>query len=375
MPAEPRKPVIALLLPNLAGGGAERANLYLAQEFLARGYEVDLVLMQRKGELLPLLPARVQVIDLATQQIRKLLRPLTAYIQQRQPDAVLATMWPLTSMAVLCHKLARLQGRLVVAEQNVLSPQYAEWGHLHNLLLRTSIASTYPWADARIGVSEGVVDDLAALSGIKKARFEVVYNPVPRPEPASNTALAQAEQCWGKRRGPRILTVGSLKAQKNQALLIRAFAQAFAQSNADLLILGEGQLRHDLEALAAQEGVSNKVHLPGFFSDPTPFYQTADLFVLSSDYEGLPTVLIEALACGLPVVATQCPAGPAEILDNGRWGCLVPVGNVAALAAAMLKALSRPHDREALQRRAATFSPSTAANRYLELLFPGTRVR
>jgi glycosyltransferase involved in cell wall biosynthesis len=375
MPTEPRKPVIALLLPNLAGGGAERANLYLAQEFLARGYEVDLVLMQRKGELLPLLLARVQVIDLATQQIRKLLRPLTAYMQQRQPDAVLANMWPLTSMAVLCHKLARQQGHLLVAEHSDLLHQYAEWGWIHNLFLRTSIAITYPWADARVCVSEGVVDNLAALSGIKKARFEVVYNPVPRPQPASNTALAQAEQCWGERRGPRILTVGNLNPVKNQALLIRAFAQAFAQSNADLLILGEGQLRHDLEALAAKEGVSNKVHLPGFFSNPTPFYQTADLFVLSSDYEGLPTVLIEALACGLPVVSTDCPAGPAEILENGRWGCLVPVGNVAALAVAMLKALSRAHDREALQRRVATFSPGNAANRYLELLFQNTRAR
>ena len=161
-----------------------------------------------------------------------------------------------------------------------------------------------------------------------------------------------------------------MKAQKNQALLLHAFARLLETVDTRLMLLGDGPLRGALEALARKLGLADKIIMPGFIPDPTPFYRTADLFALSSDHEGLPTVLIEALACGLPVASTDCPSGPAEILENGRWGRLTPVGDAEALANAMAQSLAAEHDREALRRRAADFSPARAADRYLQLLFP-----
>ncbi len=165
-----------------------------------------------------------------------------------------------------------------------------------------------------------------------------------------------------------MLTVGSFKEQKNQQLLIRAFARLTQTTDATLMLLGEGDLGPGLKELASALGVSNRVLFPGFHPDPTPFYRTADLFVLSSDYEGLPTVIIEALASGVPVVSTDCPSGPFEILRGGEFGTLVPVGDEVALANAMEQALSTPSDPDRLRRRALDFSPEVAARRYLDLL-------
>lgn len=186
---------------------------------------------------------------------------------------------------------------------------------------------------------------------------------MPTPE-----ALRSTEQLWTAAPGGRILTVGSLKAQKNHPLLLRAFAR-LARPDARLMILGGGD-DAPLRRLAAELGIADRVVLAGFHLDPTPFYQTADLFVLSSDHEGFGNVIVEALAQGLPVVSTDCPSGPAEILEGGRWGALVPVGDAEALAAAIDRALATPHDPDALKRRAADFAPAIAARRYLDLLFP-----
>ena len=198
------------------------------------------------------------------------------------------------------------------------------------------------------------------------AKFATIHNPVPSLPSCSVSRLNEAASFW-KGSEARILSVGNLKAVKNQALLIRAFAR-LASPNATLMILGEGALRPELERLATELGVGNRVILPGFQSDPTPFYETANLFVLSSDYEGFGNVIVEALATGTPVVSTDCPSGPSEILEGGKWGRLTPVGDVDALAMAMKTALAEEHDPEALKRRAADFSPAIAARKYLDAL-------
>jgi glycosyltransferase involved in cell wall biosynthesis len=361
---------IAILLPNLAGGGVERVRLYLAHEFLARGYRVDLVLLRAEGALLELVPDRVRLIDLQGRRMRDLLGPLTTYLRREKPDAILAAMWPLTSFAAVARRLARCKARLVVSDHGVLSEHYAENGLMHRAALRATMALTYRDADARVAVSAGLADDLAALSGIPRRRFEVVNNPVPAP---SDDRLPDADAVWGAPPGRRILSVGSLKAEKNQALLIRAFARLRGSEDARLMLLGEGALRDELVRLAASEGVGGQVLMPGFVADPGPYFRSADLFVLSSDHEGFGNVILEALACGVPVVSTDCRSGPAEILAGGQFGRLVPVGDAAAMAAAMREALDQDHDRAALRRRAAEFSVTRAADRYLELMFPNER--
>jgi glycosyltransferase involved in cell wall biosynthesis len=193
-----------------------------------------------------------------------------------------------------------------------------------------------------------------------------IYNPIPAAVQPAPEALATADAIWGQG-GPRILAVGNLKLQKNHALLLRAFA-TLPRRDARLMLLGRGPEEANLRALATALGIADKVIFAGFHRDPAPFYATADLFVLSSDHEGFGNVIVEALSFGLRVVSTDCPAGPAEILQGGRYGRLVPVGDAPALAQAMDEALNAPVDRAALIRRAADFAPDIAARQYLELL-------
>jgi glycosyltransferase involved in cell wall biosynthesis len=186
-------------------------------------------------------------------------------------------------------------------------------------MLKASIALTHRLAHALVAVSIGVADDLAAFSGISRDRISVIYNPLLTRSMAAPDSVA-AESVWGGWRGPRIITVGRLIPQKNHALLIRAFKKILAMHDARLLILGVGELSEATAAVARAGGVADKVLMPGETFDPTPFCRSADLFVLSSDHEGFGIVIIEALACGVPVVSTDCRSGPSEILENGRYG-------------------------------------------------------
>lgn len=359
--------MISILLPDLRGGGAERIRLVLAHEFVRLGHSVEFALMQTRGEFLEEARDHFDIIDLNCPRARNLPITLARYMRRACPDAVLAAMWPLTTIAPIARRLSGQRCKVLVSEHGILSAQYASWGRAHRLALRSSMALGYRMVDARVGVSGGVAQDMAALAGMPPDLFDVIHNPVPpRPAP-TNDALRQAEALWDTPSGARIVHVGSLKPVKNHPLLLRAFA-LIADPDARLMLVGTGQGEADLRALAADLGIAERVIFAGFHSDPTPFYITADLFALSSDYEGFGNVIVEAMACGTPVVSTDCPSGPAEILENGRYGRLVPVNDPAALAAAMQATLSEPPDSATLKRRAADFSPAIAAQRYLDLL-------
>ncbi len=358
---------LSILLPDLRGGGAERVNIDLAHEFMRRGHQVEFALMQAKGELLEETRAHFKVIDLNCPRARNLPRVLSRHIRDTRPDALLAAMWPLTTIAPVARKMSGHRCKVLVSEHNTLSVQYASWGRAHHLALRLSMAAGYRMADVRVGVSGGVAWDIAALAGMPSVSFEVIHNPVPpRPTPSLED-MQKANSLWAVPEGKRIVHVGSLKQQKNHPLLLRAFAQ-IADADARLMLVGTGQGEGALRIFAAELEIADRVIFAGFHPDPTPFYTSADLFVLSSVYEGFGNVIVEAMACGTPVVSTDCPSGPAEILENGRYGRLVPVNDPAALATAMQAALSESPDRAALQRRAADFSPAIAAQRYLDLL-------
>ena len=363
----PTKMRISLLLPDVRGGGVERIRIVLAHEFARAGHEVEFVLMQARGELLDETREHFSVVDLATSRARALPLALSRYLRRRRPDALLAAMWPLTVIAPLAARLSGHRCKVLVSEHNSLSVQYRDWGRAHRVALRASMAVGYRLVDHRVGVSSGVANDIARLSGLRQDAFDVIHNPVPpRPEPSSE-AIYNAEALWSGLKGSRIVTVGSMKAQKNHSLLLRAFAR-LDRPKARLMFVGDGAGRDAILSLAQDLGVADRVIVAGFHPDPTPFYKTADLFVLSSDYEGFGNVLVEALACGTPVVSTDCPSGPGEILDGGRFGRLVPVGNARAMAEAIDDALDAPADRDALVHRAADFAPEIAARKYLDLL-------
>lgn len=325
--------------------------------------------MQASGELLQEARDSFEVVDLGCRRTREVPVALSRYLRTRKPNALLAAMWPMTVAAPIGRLLSGHPCRLAISEHCCLTAQYQDWGGKHLAALRMSMAIGYRMVDATIAVSTGVAEDLARLSGLSASRFHVIHNPVsPRPEPSPD-AIGMAEGLWSAPAGARVLTVGRFKSQKNHTLLLRAFARLEC-ADARLMLLGNGDLEPELRSLAAGLGIGDRVIFAGFHADPTPFYRTADLFVLSSDYEGFGNVIVEALANGVPVVSTDCPSGPAEILSNGEFGTLVPVGDAQALALAIEGALAAPHDRERLRARARDFAPEKAAKAYLELLFP-----
>lgn len=369
--AEPTPPRIGIFLPDLRPGGAERLHLQLAHEWRQRGFAVDIVLRQARGDLLPQVPAGARVVDLQAPRVRHAILPLARYLKAEQPDALLAAMWPLTVLAPFAARRAGFRGRVVVSEHAPQSLSYASRGWLHNRLMAASMRVGYRMADARVGVSSGVADDMARLSGMPRAEFDVIHNPA-----ATGKVVAKypRPQALAGVRGRVILSVGTLKPVKRFDLLLQAFAK-MAQHDTTLCILGEGAERAKLEALVSGLGMQGRVLLPGHQADTAPWYAHADLFVLASDHEGFGNVIVEALEHGQPVVCTDCPSGPREILEDGKFGALVPVGDVDALAKAMAEALSRDHDREALKRRAQDFSVDKAADAYLDLLLPDWRER
>ncbi len=357
---------VCLLLPDLRGGGAERVSLDLGHAFAALGHQVEFALMRRSGDFLAEAEAAFPVADLAAPRVRQVLRGLTAHLRRSRPDVVLAAMWPLTVLAQVAQRLSGHRCRVIVSEHGMLSAQYGTWGLGHRVMLRASTMLGYRLADARVGVSAGVAADMARLSGMAASRFAAIHNPLRRLADPEVGQVAQAEALW-QGQGPRIVTVGSLKPVKNHALLLQAFAR-LPLPQARLMIVGQGPDEGRLRQLVADLGLGERVILAGFHADPAALYATADLFALSSDHEGFGNVLVEALSFGLPVVSTDCPAGPAEILGGGRWGDLVPVRDAEALAAAMTAALSRPVNREALKARAAEFAPDIVARQYLGLV-------
>lgn len=358
---------ISILIPDMRGGGAERVAQILIDGFIERGHKVDLVLAQAKGELLPFLPPSVRIFDLKAARFRSALSPLVRYLRAERPDALQVSMWPLTVIGVIAHRLSGSRARLVLSDHGILSRHYAG-SPMAMAGLKATMRLFYPLADARVAVSAGGAEDAARLSNIPGDRFTVIPNPIPAPPGAIETSSG-IERLWAGNE-PRILAVGSLKRAKNHALLIRAFAQLAATRPAKLMILGEGELRRELEELARSLGVGDRVLMPGFAADPWPYYASAGLFVLSSDFEGFGNVLVEAMHAGLPVVSTNCPAGPAEILGHGRYGTLVPCGDADLLASAIAEAIDRKFDASLLKQRAQEFRPERAVESYLRLLLP-----
>lgn len=355
---------VAFLLPNLGLGGAERVTLDLARGFAVRGTKVDLVLMERAGEFLEQVPDGVNIVDLGVKRLRSAILPLRRYLREHRPDALVAAMWPLTSVAVLAVTGLRPQPRIVLTDHAPLLAQYADnWSA--TLKLKISIRATYRFADRIVTVCDGLGDELAKLTGLARDKVTTIYNPIPRPGDSPS-----AKSPWPPRPAKRIVSAGRLKPVKNYPLLVEAFAPlAHEGDGAFLTILGEGGDRAAIEAMAARLGVADRVLLPGYTPFLGDWLRDADLLVSASNYEGFGNVLIEAMHFGLTVVSTDCPYAPREVLGDGRWGALVPRGDAAAMTAAMNAALERPLDPKAQVARAGEFHLERAVDAYRRALF------
>jgi glycosyltransferase involved in cell wall biosynthesis len=394
---------VALLFASFSGGGVERSMLRLGDAFMARGLGVDLVVGQAKGDLRPDVSPDARIVELSKSPLwrtaapgllaephawRLLLglevRPLKRFWRRlpalvdylndaRRPNAVLAAEPRYNAMAVWARRLIRLDCRIVLSEHIQASSHAGianPWADGHMLPL---LRDAYLAADAIVTASIGVADDLATHAGIPRDRITTVYNPVVAPDLLVKAREPVDHPWFAAGAPPVVLGVGRLHAQKDFTTLLRAFAALRSRRPVRLVILGAGtdsEYAVALKALATELGVAHDVQMPGFARNPFAFMSRAAVFVLSSRYEGLGNALIEALACGTPVVSTACPSGPAEVLDNGRFGSLVPVGDVEAMAGAIGKAIDNPPPPEHLRARAQLFSVERSADAYLELLLP-----
>jgi len=374
---------IAILSLNLNGYGTERTMFNLALGFAERGIAVDIVLVNAEGPLLAQIPAGIRVIPLKRQRVLARLPlvrnvpALVQYLRHERPAALLSAFEQTNIVALWARRIARVPTRVVISAHFPFSRHFLmNSPHLkERLLLRHLVRRFYPWADAIVAVSQGAANDLATVTGLPVKRIQVVYNPVPldlnakAAQPLDHPWFAPGEP-------PVILAVGRLTRQKDFPTLIRAFSLVRQRHAARLLILGNGEEQAALEMLARELGLADEVSLGGFTEHPYPYMARATVFALSSAWEALPVVLLEALTLGTPIVATDCDSGPYEILEGGRWGTLVPVADPGALAEAIGAVLGRARPTAPPEEAWGRFHLERIVDQYLGILCGdgGTRV-
>lgn len=362
------RPRVAIFVSFSGQGGVERMILNLCEGLASTGVEVDLVLVKAESMHQMELPAGVRVVNLNARHTLMSLIALVRYLRATRPAALLAAKDRAIKVAALARLFTRIPVRLVGRLGTTVSAALEGQGRLRRAAWHAGMRLFYPGIDYIVAVSEGVAEDVRKITGLGNERVGVVRNPVWTPR-LDRLARERIPHPWlDDRSVPVILGAGRLTRQKDFPTLVRAFARARAQRECRLIILGDGRQRHRLLALAGELGVAKDFALPGFQRNPYAVIARASLFVLSSAWEGSPNVLTEALALGVPVVATDCPSGPREILAGGRYGKLVPVGDAEALARAMLETLEHPPDPKTLQEAARPYTVEASTRGYLEAL-------
>ncbi len=394
----------AILLKDLEGGGVQKVGLVIARALRARGCRVELLAMRPEGVLAAEVPADVPVLPLTragpvawrraalaggahgAELVRRTLWPgradealaylpaLAGYLRRERPAALLAATPYINLTALLARRIAGVPTRVLVSEHNDLSHGHP-LGRGRERRRLVALMQLYGEADMVVAVSHGVARDVSARSRLPEERIVTVYNPAVSPE-VERLAAEPLDDPWlAPGAPPVILAVGQLSARKDYPTLIRALALLRAERNARLVILGKAgdaakteRERRRLIDFAAAQGVEEAMAVPGFALNPYRYMAHAGVLALSSRHEGFGNVIAEALACGCPVVSTDCPSGPAEILDDGRFGALVPVGDPAAMARAIATSLDAPPPAERLRARAQLFSVGRAVDRYEEIL-------
>lgn len=358
---------ISIFLPSLVGGGAERVTVLLANGLVEKGVQVDLVLAKAFGDYLPLVDTRIKIVDFGAAQVSQAFPKLVKYVSQTKPDILLSAMTHANLWAILAKKLSGSSFTSVIITQHSSWEQIlANQPRLKEKMLFEIARYIYPLADGIITISEQMRAELIRNLPLRPAQVARIYNPVVSPSLARLCAMEPEHPWYKDKKTPLIIAVGRLSPEKDYKTLLSAYKKVKEQIECRLIILGEGAERTNLLNLANSLDITEYIDLPGFVSNPYAWIARSNLFVLSSRYEGLPTVLIEALACGTPVVSTNCISGPAEILENGKFGDLVPVGDVEALAKAIIHNIRHPRPKDPLMERGNEFSVEVALQAYLD---------
>lgn len=351
---------IAFYLPSFDGGGAERNTALIAAEMARAGQQVLIIVDNLRGPNLKLLPPEVRVRQLKGNNFSRPFH-LARLLRQEGTDYLFARLGLCPLIGVLSKVITGSRPKLIISYHNPYDPKT----HFGVRVTWWSVALLSRVANHTFGVSRDVSNELIARYGAQRSKTMTVNNPVDLTwvEEASKEPLPENFRHPGR----FVLSVGRLVPQKGYPDLIHAYAGIAHQTDADLVIVGQGPLEANLRALLAELGLQSRVHLAGYFANPFPIYNKAEIFVLASHWEGFGNVVVEALACGKKVVVTDCAGGPKEILDHGTYGQVVPVGDTRKLGEAMLVALAAEPDPRTAQERANTFALPRITKQYLEL--------
>lgn len=359
---------IILFTPTLNDGGMENKTALLANMLHKQGWAVEVWVLNNITPTYFLDPA-IKLIDLKIKNKYMALLPLTFKVQKLKPEKLISISTPFNALWILVKLLTGYPQKLAVSERNHLSAAAHNSPKLSDRLRPFIVRILYPSANLILCVSESVKIDLANKGNFSEDRLITQYNMIDLEEisrlanePAPKTLQDIPSDV------PVLLAIGRLIPQKDHLSLINAFTKVPRQKNAKLVILGEGPLREDLEEVAQSSGLGNDVIFPGFDPNPYPWYKRAEVVILPSIYEGLPGVLLEALAMRKKIVATDCPGGSSEILLGGKLGKLVPVRDIDAMATAISESLNSSIDGEALYRRAGDFSTHALLPKTISIL-------
>lgn len=328
---------LGIVTKDLSGGGAARAMVKLANG-LAADHHVDLLLVHAEGPYLEEVSPAVHVVDLGARRTITAVPALVRYLRDDPPDALLSALRHVNVVAIISRLLARASSCLVVSERNMVAISMRNARRWRDKLFVILIPLFYPMADAVVAIASDIREELLTRLRVPQEKLHLIYNPIVDDELLVRAA-EPIDEDWWERDVPNVLAVGRLTEHKNYQLLITSFARVRKEQDARLVILGEGPERENLENLARHLGIEDSVRLPGFVSNVYKFMRHSDLFVHTSRWEGLPGVLIEALACSVPIVATDAPGGTDEVLEHGRHGRLVAPDDESELAEAIREGL------------------------------------
>jgi glycosyltransferase involved in cell wall biosynthesis len=354
-------------MPSLDGGGMEKMMINLSKSLLRLGVEVNFVLMNKKGDYDGSIKEEVKVVNFDVKNMVSSVPYLAEYIKNKRPEKIMSVGRASNITLLLASKIAKHNLEKVISLRNIVNEGRNKW---KDLIYKYLIKITYGGADKYIPISYGVYEDHKSIVDISKDKTNVIYNPVFSKKIVSKSKK-KVKHKWFNGEEKIILSAGRLCRQKNFELLVKSFSKVCKDIESKLVILGKGEKRKDIIRTASKKNVRDKVDLIGFVSNPYKYMAKADLFVLPSRWEGFGNVIVEAMAVGTSIVATNCPGGPAEILEKGKWGDLVPTNSPKAMANAIVDNLRNPQNEDDLVRRAKNFCIDKIAPEYEQFLFRG----
>lgn len=365
---------VSLFTPTFEyAGGVERYIINLSEGLIRRGHNVEIVTGNPEGPFAAEIPDdatihRISIPNIPGIGVFSAVIPLISYFRRRNPDNFISAMNQVNIPSIIAHSISGSDTNLIISDHNnpkiLISDKNPE--QVKDIFIYKLARYLYPLADQIIGVSDGVSDDLAEVANLNRDRIKSIYNPVVNDD--IKKRASESLDHWMFNDDVPVILGAKPEPQKNISLLVQAFADLREEMEAYLLIVGEGEQKSQIKQLISDLGIEDSTEVLGFVEDIYPYLGKSDVFASASNWEGLPTIHIEALACETTVVSTDCPSGPNEILQNGEYGYLVPPNNSQELSQALRKAIQSPISQEKMRERAHDFSIGRAAAKYESLL-------